>query len=496
MSAGVRFSEHLAEFLVQDRAAPAIQYEGGWFSRGETADIVVGVDRALAAAGLGAGATLGLVMRELPWNVAGFYALLSTRRASLLFSGRLPDAALALEITTLRPAALIADARDWRRESVVEAAHAIGAMGIEITHDPNAPVRIVAGLDRPGPPPHHELPADCAVTMLTSGTTGPAKRIPVWYRELDARLAKARPSSGVAINALPLHNMGGIFGLVDAVTRSRPVSIMERFDVWRWAELIREHKPRQSGAPPSVLRMVLDANIPPEYFASVEYHYGASAPMDPRVAAEFEARYGIPCFQGYGATEMKASVTNWTREERAEFKDSKAGSCGRPVAGVKLRVVDPDTGTPCPAGVDGRLEVWRADFTEEDHWMTTNDLAHLDEDGFLWIRGRLDDVIIRGGLKIDPKDVEDALLDHPDVVEAVVVGIPDERLGEVPAAVIRTQVDGPGEAQLLQWLRDRVPSYKVPVRIVRLDEIPRNAMMKVDRKDLRTTLRRSARGME
>ncbi|MBV9512155.1 MAG: long-chain fatty acid--CoA ligase [Caulobacteraceae bacterium] len=482
------FSEHLAALLRQDPKARAVQHDGGWFPWGEAAGVAGGVDKLLTAARLGAGATVGLVMRERPWSVAGFYALLATRRATLMFSGRQPDAALAQDIATLRPAALIADAEDWRREALVAEARAAGVLGIALTHDPAEPVRLVASLEQPGPGPHHALPDGCAVTMLTSGTTGPAKRIPVWYDELDARQAKGRPSSGVAINALPLYNMGGIFGLVDAVVRSRPVSIMERFDVRRWAELIREHKPKQTGSPPSVLRMVLDADIPPDYFASVESHVTASAPLDVQVAKEFERRYGVACFQGWGATEMKGSATGWGPEDRTAFKEAKLGSCGRALPGVELRIVDPDTAAPCPVGVDGRIEVWRADFPGDDHWMTTNDLGHVDEDGFLWVKGRLDDVIIRGGLKVDPKDVDDALREHPGVAEAVTVGIPDERLGEAPVTAIVAAGEAPDEQQLIEWLRERLPAYKVPIRIVAVDQIPRNPMMKVERRTLRTML--------
>jgi len=484
----VGFSEHLASLLAQKGDARAIQYDGGWLTWQDAGRIAAGIDAALMAAGLGAGATVGLVMRDRPWTVAGFYALLATRRGTLMFAGRTPDRVLGEDVASLRPAALIADSEDWRRAFLVEKARAAGAVGIELTHDTAEPLRLVQGLERPDAGPHHRLPLNTAVTMLTSGTTGPAKRIPVSYAELDQRLARARASSGVAINALPLHNMGGIFGLVDAVVRSRPVSIMERFDVWRWAELIREHKPRQTGSPPAVLRMVLEAAIPPEYFASVRSHVTASAPLDPQVAREFEARYGVPCFQSWGATEMKGSATGWSSEDRKRFKDGKLGSCGRALPGTKLRIVDPETSAPCPVGADGRIEVWRADFPGDDHWMTTSDLGHLDQDGFLWVKGRLDDVIIRGGLKVEPKDVEDALQAHPCVVEAVVVGLPDERLGEVPAGVVVTNGELIVEEQLIAWVRERLPAYKVPVRLVQVDTIPRNAMMKVERSAVRANL--------
>jgi len=481
------FAAHLSALLAGERSRPAVQYEGGWYSWGLLADIASRIDRILQDAGLGAGSTIALVIRERPQMVGGFYALLATRRATLTIVGRQPDAALAADIRALRPAAIIADDEDWTgRTGVVEAARENGSLGIALAHDDAAPVRIVAGLERVGPGPHHALPANCAVTLLTSGTTGPAKRIPVYFDELDKRLAAGRASSGVAINALPLHTMGGVFGVVDALVRQRPISILEKFDVRKWTALIREHKPKRAGAPPAVLRMILDADIPREDLASVKLWMGASAPLERKLADEVERRYGFQCLQGWGATEMLGSVTGWSEEDIAKWSRTKASSCGRPWKGVQLRIVDPETAAPLRVEDVGRVEVWRKDFPG-DHWMTTNDLGRIDADGFLYITGRSDDVIIRGGLKIAPKDVEDSLADHPAVSEAVVFGEPDERVGQVPVAVVvfASGITKPSPEELLAWLRERLPAYKLPVRIVEVASIPRNAMMKVERRRLR-----------
>lgn len=484
------FAEHLAGLLKGDRDARAVQYESSWHSWGLLSDIAGGIDRILNDAGLGAGATVGLVIRERPWSVGGFYALLSTKRAALMIVGRQPEAALADDIRRLKPAAVIADDEDWARPGVVEAAREAGSLGIALAHEAAQPVRVVPGLEKPGPGPHHALPEGCCVTLLTSGTTGPAKRIPVFYAELDKRLAAAgRASSGVAINALPLHTMGGVFGIVDAVVRSRPISILERFDVRNWAALIAEHKPKRGGAPPAVLRMILDADIPKEQLASIRIWMGASAPLDRKVADEIERRYGFQCLQGWGSTEMLGSVTGWTDEDVTQWSREKAASVGRAWKGVKLRIVDPESAAPMGVDEIGRIEVWRRDFAG-DGWMTTNDLGRIDADGFLFIAGRLDDVIIRGGLKVSPKDVEDLLLAHPGIDDAVVVGIDDERVGQVPVAAVVHSKDGPrpDEATLLAALRERLPAYKLPVRIVAIDAVPRNAMMKVERRTLKKQL--------
>ena len=486
----MEFAAHLSTLLAGDRARRAVQYEGGWYCWGLLADIAAGIDRILTDAGLGPSSTIALVIRERPWAVGAFYALLATRRATLMIVARQPDAALASDLRSLRPAAVIADDEDWQREGVRDAARGIGALGIALAHDDTAPVRAVPGLERPGTGPHHALPPDCAVTLMTSGTTGPPKRVPVSFDELDRRLAAGgRRSSGVAINALPLQTLGGVFGMVEAVVRSRPIAILEKFDLWKWASLVREHKPKRAGAPPAVLKMILDANIPAEYLSSVKLWMAASAPMDRKVAEEIERRYGFPCLQNWGATEMLRSVTGWTADDITTWSRRKAASAGRPYEGVKVRIVHPESGAALDCGQVGRIEVWRADFPG-DHWMSTNDLGRVDDDGFLYIAGRTDNVIIRGGLKIAPNEIEDLLSALPGVAEAAVVGIPDERLGEVPVAavVFESGVAKLPAETLLAHLREQLPSYKIPVKIVERDSIPRNAMMKLDRRRLREQL--------
>jgi acyl-CoA synthetase (AMP-forming)/AMP-acid ligase II len=186
---------------------------------------------------------------------------------------------------------------------------------------------------------------------------------------------------------------------------------------------------------------------------------------------------------------MLGSVTGWSDADIAQWSRTKAASVGRTRPGVKLRIVDPDDGAPLGVDETGRVEVWRADFAG-DHWMSTNDLGRIDADGFLYISGRTDDVIIRGGLKVSPGEVEERLAALPGVSEAAVVGVPDERLGEVPVAAVVRSRDAPRvpEEQLLAALRERLPAYKLPVRIVEIDALPRNAMLKVERRKLKEQL--------
>src|SRR5262249_52772100 len=151
------------------------------------------------------------------------------------------------------------------------------------------------------------------MTILTSGTTGPPKRVPLSYESIDfsgrSPAAGTGQSRGVAINALPLVSIGGALGVIGTVFRGRPIALMDRFDVRKWAELVREHRPRRLGAPPAAIRAILDADIPVDYLQSGESFMAASAPIDLATTDEFEAKYGIPVLRGYGATEFLGGVT-------------------------------------------------------------------------------------------------------------------------------------------------------------------------------------------
>jgi acyl-coenzyme A synthetase/AMP-(fatty) acid ligase len=260
---------------------------------------------------------------------------------------------------------------------------------------------------------------------------------------------------------------------------------MDRLDVVEWAALIRDYRPRRAGAPPAVLRMVLDAEIPREWFASLKSFFTASAPLSMDLADEFEQVYGVPIIQGYGATEFLGRVTGWSDDLHEQWGATKRGSVGKAYPGVRLRVVERSSGEELGPNIVGNLEVetpWRARGIPAG-WVATNDLARIDEDGFVWIVGRSDDVIIRGGFKIHLPDVEAALLDHAGVVDAVVIGLPDERLGAVPAALVVTnRTEPPDEEELLETLRQRLPGYMLPILVLRHEVMPYNDMLKKDRR--------------
>jgi acyl-coenzyme A synthetase/AMP-(fatty) acid ligase len=296
---------------------------------------------------------------------------------------------------------------------------------------------------------------------------------------------KLRP--GVQIVSAPLAHIAGIFGLMNNLLAGRKVCLLERFTVEGFRDAVVRHRPKVAGAPPAALRMLLDANIPKEDFASLAAYRTGAAPLDPALADEFYARYGVPVLQNYGATEFAGGVAGWAMEDFKQHWATKRGAVGRLNPGVEGRVADPDSGEALTPGSEGLLELRGANIADGASWVRTTDLAVLDADGFLWIKGRHDGAIIRGGFKILPDDILGALHEHPAVREAAVTGIADRRLGQTPVAawIARAGVEAPSEGELREWLKGRLLPYQVPVQIRQVDELPRTPSLKVSMPALR-----------
>jgi acyl-CoA synthetase (AMP-forming)/AMP-acid ligase II len=231
--------------------------------------------------------------------------------------------------------------------------------------------------------------------------------------------------------------------------------------------------------------MLLDADVAREDLASLTAMISGTAPLAPELVDAFLDKYGIPILGNYGATEFAGAIAGWTLDDfRAHWTD-KRGAVGRVHRNVTARVVDPATGAELPLGSEGLLEL-KGDQLGPDYrlhgerWLRTTDRAVLDGDGFLFIRGRADSAIVRGGFKVHPEDVAKVLGEHPAVREAAVVGVPDPRLGQVPAAavIVRDGQPAPAPEALRAWLRERLLPYQVPVHIRYVDDFPRTPSMK------------------
>jgi long-chain acyl-CoA synthetase len=337
-----------------------------------------------------------------------------------------------------------------------------------------------------------------AIEMLTSGTTGPAKRIPLTRDQLEASLAAAlrhnnRPevrdkpllSGAVGMVTIPIVHIGGLWALLQSLVAARPFVMLDRFTLPGWHAAVREHRPILTGLPPAAIRSVLESDIPREDLDSIRAINSGTAPVDPILVDTFFERYGIPILIVYGATEFSGAVAGWTVKDFHASWATKKGSVGRAFPGVRLQVVDEDGGAVAP-GQTGRLQVASPQVGgSADRWVTTSDLAHVDSDGYLYIDGRADDVILRGGFKVAPETVVRALRTHAEVADAAVAGLPDARLGQVPVAAVELRADASVTGdELREHCRQSLTPYEVPTAVFVIDELPRGAALKVDRRQL------------
>ena len=230
-------------------------------------------------------------------------------------------------------------------------------------------------------------------------------------------------------------HIGGVFRVLQCVCEARPFALLDRFELDRWADAVRRHRPRAVSLVPAALRMVLHSDLTRDDLASIRAVTSGTAPLSAEDADAFTEKFGIPVLTSYAATEFGGGVAGWTLADYQKYWHVKRGSVGRASLGAQLRVVD-DDGTPLGPGEAGLLEVKPGQLGPSADWMRTTDMARIDADGFLWILGRADQAIIRGGFKVMPDDVRAALEGHPAVRGAAVVGRPDDRLGETPVAMV------------------------------------------------------------
>jgi acyl-CoA synthetase (AMP-forming)/AMP-acid ligase II len=332
-----------------------------------------------------------------------------------------------------------------------------------------------------------------AVEMLTSGTTGLPKRIPLTYETLLRVLEGAkhyersvdtdvRLRSGVTIVNSPLVHLGGLFRILQCVHDGRSFCLLERFAVKEWADAVRRHRPRTVSLVPAALRMVLEADLDPADLSSVRSVVSGTAPLDPDDADAFYQRYGVPVLISYAATEFGGGVAGWNLADHERFWREKRGSVGRAHSGCELRVVDPESGAPVDAEEEGLLEVKADQLGDDAGWTRTTDLARIDSDGFLYIVGRADQAINRGGFKVHPADVQAAFERDARVRAAAVVGRPDPRLGAVPVAAIElrpgTQSVTPQE--LLEEAASVLARYELPAELHLVEALPRTPVGKID----------------
>jgi len=490
MSARARFKQLLAE---APSDAPAIEFEGEWTTWGTLRSVATSLDAALTAAGLGEHSRVGLILENRPEHVAALMCLLATDRTVVTLSPLQPPARLSADMTRSDLPAVVGTVAMLDQPGVREAA--ASALVVEL----GAETATAAGSASVRAKRPEDVSPGVVIEMLTSGTTGPPKRVLIREEQFDKALSTSvtpPPTdrlfrSGVTIVMTPMVHIGGFWGAMAPLYAGRCVALFAKFALEPWVEAVAKHRPRAAGLVPAALRAVLNADVPAEKISSLEAVTSGTTFCPTELIDAFLEKYGIRVLSTYGATEFAGAVAVWTKPLHEQWWETKAGAAGRPMPGVTLRVTGPE-GEELPVGEMGILEVKSVQSPAgPDAWQRTSDLAVLDEDGFLWLKGRADDAIIRGGFKVQPETVKAALERHEAVLEAAIAPLPDERLGFVPVAAVelRPEASATTGAELRDFCRDVLLPYEVPAHVIVVDALPRTPSSKVSRVELLEQIR-------
>jgi len=471
-------SARIGQLLALDPSAPAFEFERTWHTWGElqaTASAVAGH--------VEPGARVGLMLRNRPGQLGLLLGLFRTGACVVAINPGRGDDRVRADLADLE-VPILAGSRDD-----LDAYGAASSAARRLAVDELG----VVTADGPRPDLSASLRPGVAVEMLTSGTTGPPKRIPLSYETVMQVLVGAkhyernaatdlRLRSGVVIVNSPLVHLGGLFRVLQCVNDGRSFCLLEKFQVEPWADAVRRHRPRTVSLVPAALRMVLDADLDPADLASVRSVISGTAPLSPDDADAFGEKYGVPVLISYAATEFGGGVAGWNLADHERWWKEKRGSVGRAHAGCELRVVDAESGERLDPDEEGLLEVKARQIDGGRAWTRTTDLARIDADGFVWILGRADQAIIRGGFKVLPDTVKAALEGDPRILGAAVVGRVDERLGAVPVAAVELR-PGAGAVsadELLDTAGQVLARYEVPDELMVVDALPRTPSGKVD----------------
>ena len=441
-----------ATVLNQNPEDQAIEFEKQWYTWGDLRRIAGMVTELIAACGAAPDTKIVLVAKNRPSAIAAYLGLMEKRFTFRLVYPFQSSTSMAREIEQINPSVVIA---------------ADETFNSEITK-----------------------------ALKSAGTTGAPKPFEFDYETIAKHIVGGRrtPSSeGDNPRALPpilmyfpTGNITGLHATIAPLLRGQRGVLLDRFNIEGWHDHLKRYQPPAGGLPPAGVQMVLDADLPREDFACLKMIGSGSAPLDPGVQSAFEARYGVPILLAYGATEFGGPVAGMSPEMYAEWGSRKTGSVGKPYPGARFRVIDAESNEELPPGETGILEVVSPRMGT--HWIRTSDIGYVDEDGFIFLCGRADGAIMRGGFKVLPETIETALLLHSAVSAAGVIGIPDHRLGQVPAAAIELKAGAttPSFEELEQHLREHIAATHIPVKWKFVSELPRTASYKVHQPTLRS----------
>ncbi|QOY90918.1 AMP-binding protein [Paludibaculum fermentans] len=451
-------------------------------SRAELVAATRTIAKYLADAGVKHGDVVAMVLPDGVDLVLAFAGITSVAACAPLNPAS-SRAEFEFSLGELRPRALVVDSRD-------SAAAAVAAvMGLRVIEFPELPAvdARVPALDSPGS-------SDVAVVIFTSATTDRAKGVPLTHGNLAAMLASTQRALALSENdrflsMMPLFHLQGLISTLSQLLAGGSIVFLGGLEAGRLGACIREYLPTWYTAGPALHGAILSAGSVEA--GRLRFVRSIGARMAPQLMADVEKALGVPVLEGYGLTETGLVTSN-----ACPPGQRKPGSVGRS-CGPEVAILGSD-GTWLGPQQEGEIAVrgpsvmrgYREDEAAtrrafQDGWFLTGDLGHLDEEGFLYVTGRIKEMINRGGEKVLPAEVEDVLLAHPSVKKAAAFGRPHPTLGEdVAAAVVLHKGARANEWELRSHAAGHLTAFKVPRRIFFVEAIPVGATGKVRRADL------------
>ena len=365
----------------------------------------------------------------------------------------------------------------------------------------------------PSDPDWSMEPEDIAILLFTSGTTGAPKAAVLRHKHMVSYILgsvefMAADPEAAALVCVPPYHVAGMAAVLSSLYSGRRIVQLPNFTAEAWLDTVRDAGVTNAFVVPTMLARIVD----------VLEESGASAPSTLQALAYGGGKMPLPVIEramrffpdaaftnAYGLTETSSTIAVLGPDEHRAAAGSadpaarrRLGSAGRPLPGVEVEIRDPE-GKPVPVGERGEICVRGEQVSGEylgrgsqlvaDGWFPTNDGGSLDEDGYLFVEGRIDDVIVRGGENLSPGEIEDVLHDHPDVQDCAVVGIPDEQWGEaVAASVVLKPGASASTSDLQDWVRKHLRSSRVPQLLHLASELPYNETGKLLRRKVREQL--------
>jgi len=333
-----------------------------------------------------------------------------------------------------------------------------------------------------------------AAILFTSGTSGVPKGAVLTHGSIAAAAASVAEAlslgpDDVVLGAAPFsHVLGLSTGIVATLSRGGAVAVERRFDAERTlARMVETGTTILLGVPTMCIALCEAARsaseLPPIRIAHVG---GAAVPVE--AGRAFESTFRAELYEGYGLTEMSGIATTYVAGQ-----PRKPGSVGKPLGSTEVQIADADErgvgevrfrGPSVVAGYWENAEA-TAEAISRDGWLATGDLGYLDDDGYLFLVDRKQDLVIRGGYNVYPREVEEVLYAHPNVLEAAVVGVPHETLGEEVAALVVARPEAAlTVAEIQEWAKERLAAYKYPRIVVFVDALPKTPTGKILKREI------------